>query len=230
MAPRKTKTNDSTTPPAVWLEQILKRWDDYFQRFGRIFDFLIGLQETQTSALAIKNLENRYASFAIDNNSAAMYSLLVKFQSDSRTVQEKSCRITWIGVDEKVDDHTTAAFDREALKEIIDHSGDQELLAEWEAQKIDIRRYPERRDRLTTDRPRIIKITTRNRELRDKFSDQMRRGRLSLTRQFVHSFARKDYTCEELEFDRALRKKAGLLNQQAGKLLYIMRDLSIQKL
>ncbi|EYC40176.1 hypothetical protein Y032_0625g791 [Ancylostoma ceylanicum] len=231
MAPRKTKTNDPSMLPPVWLEEILKRWDDYFQRFDRMFDFLVKLQETQTSMLnIIKNLENRFSSFAIDHNSAAMYSTLVKFQSDSRTVQEKSCRITWIGVGEKNDDRATAAFDREALKEIIDYSGDQELLAEWQSHNIDIRRFPERRDNLSGDRPRIIKITTRNQEFRDKLLDQMRRGRLSLTRQFTHSYARKDYTREEIEFDRALRKKAGLLNQQEGKLLYVVRDLSIQKL
>ncbi|KIH63762.1 hypothetical protein ANCDUO_05935 [Ancylostoma duodenale] len=146
-------------------------------------------------------------------------------KSDFRTVQEKSCRITWIGVGEEDDDRSTAAFDREALKEIIDYSGDQELLAEWQSQNIDVRRFPERRDNLTGDRTPIFKVTTRNQELRDKLLDQMRRGRLSLTRQFTHS-----YTREEIEFDRALRKKAGLLNQQEGKLLYVVRDLSIQKL
>ncbi|VDK58452.1 unnamed protein product [Cylicostephanus goldi] len=58
----------------------------------------------------------------------------------------------------------------------------------------------------------------------------MKSGRLSLTRQFIHSYARKDYTREELEFDRTLRRKAGLMNRQEGKLLYVVRDLRIHKL
>ncbi|KIH67865.1 hypothetical protein ANCDUO_01801 [Ancylostoma duodenale] len=49
----------------------------------------------------------------------------------------------------------------------------------------------------------------------------MRNGRLSLTKQYVHSYARKDYTREELEYDRSLRKKAGQLNHQEGMLKYV---------
>ncbi|RCN40539.1 hypothetical protein ANCCAN_13509 [Ancylostoma caninum] len=159
-----------------------------------------------------------------------MYSTLVKFQSDSRTVQEKSCRITWIGVGEQSDEKSTAAYDREVLAEIIESSGDPELVAEWQNRNIDIRRYPEGSARPASERPRIIKITTPNREVRDKLLSHMKRGRLSLAQQFTHSYARKDYTREELVFDRALRQKAGTLNQQAGKLLYVVRDLSIHKL
>ncbi|KIH52402.1 hypothetical protein ANCDUO_17497 [Ancylostoma duodenale] len=58
----------------------------------------------------------------------------------------------------------------------------------------------------------------------------MRSGRQSLTQQFVHSYARRDYTAEELSLDRMLRKEAGDLNAREGKLLYIVRDFDIVKL
>ncbi|EYC44081.1 hypothetical protein Y032_0473g2116 [Ancylostoma ceylanicum] len=58
----------------------------------------------------------------------------------------------------------------------------------------------------------------------------MKSGRLSLTKHCIHSYARKDFTKEELEYDRALRRKAGALNQLEGKLVYVVRDLTIHKL
>ncbi|EYC00245.1 hypothetical protein Y032_0117g691 [Ancylostoma ceylanicum] len=58
----------------------------------------------------------------------------------------------------------------------------------------------------------------------------MRTGRQSLTQHFIHFFVRRDYTPEELALDRSLRKQAGDLNAQAGKLLYVVRDFEIFKL
>ncbi|RCN31533.1 hypothetical protein ANCCAN_22680 [Ancylostoma caninum] len=42
---------------------------------------------------------------------------------------------------------------------------------------------------------------------------------------FVHSFARRDYIMKELALDRHLRKKAGDMDVQAGKMLCALRDL-----
>ncbi|XGW07567.1 hypothetical protein V3C99_010605 [Haemonchus contortus] len=50
--------------------------------------------------------------------------------------------------------------------------------------------------------------------LRDRLLDHMRAGRLSLTKDFVHSYARTDYTKEELAYDRSLRQKAGIMNRE----------------
>lgn len=58
----------------------------------------------------------------------------------------------------------------------------------------------------------------------------MRSGRQSLTENFVHSFARKGYTEEDLHLDRALRREAGQLNAHAGKILYVACDFEIIKL
>ncbi|CAJ0600806.1 unnamed protein product [Cylicocyclus nassatus] len=60
-----------------------------------------------------------------------------------RIVKEKECRITWVGIEEKGTPQATAAFDREAIKEVIDASGDDELVAEWTNRRIDVRRFPE---------------------------------------------------------------------------------------
>lgn len=231
MAPsRRSKDTDVDAPP-LWLEEILKRWDSYLQKFDRIFDFMLKIQESQTSILnRLKNLESNITSSTGDHNTEALYSTLVKFHCDAKTVQEKSCRITWVGVGEHENSQSTHAFDCEAVKEVIEASGDDELLSEWRNRKIDVRRFPEGQVRSNDQRPRIIKIALRSKDLRDKLLDHMRRGRLSLTSQFVHSYARKDYTREELEFDRALRRKAGEMNKQEGKLSYVVRDLSIHKL
>ncbi|CAJ0599905.1 unnamed protein product [Cylicocyclus nassatus] len=55
-----------------------------------------------------------------------------------RIVKEKECRITWVGIEEKGTPQATAAFDREAIKEVIDASGDDELVAEWTNRRIDV--------------------------------------------------------------------------------------------
>ncbi|KIH68704.1 hypothetical protein ANCDUO_00960 [Ancylostoma duodenale] len=44
----------------------------------------------------------------------------------------------------------------------------------------------------------------------------MKSGRQSMTQRFVHSYARTDYTREEINYDRILRRKAGQMNQQEG--------------
>ncbi|KIH50203.1 hypothetical protein ANCDUO_19720 [Ancylostoma duodenale] len=193
---------------------------------------IVEIQETQNSILnKLKALEERNNSTCNhDSTGPALYSTLVKFRRDSRTVAEKSCRITWVGIDEQIDEPATIAFDREAVKEVIECSGDEDLLAEWRGRQIDVRRHPPIRNDSHDRRPRIIKITLRNQELRDKLLAYMKKGRLSLTKHCVHSYARNDYTKEELEYDRALRKKAGMLNHHEGRLIYVVRDLSIHKL
>ncbi|KAK6033278.1 hypothetical protein OSTOST_00506 [Ostertagia ostertagi] len=78
-------------------------------------------------------------------------------------------------------------------------------------------------------RGKIIKIDLMTKALKDRLIANMRSVRQSLTRDFVHSYARRDYT-EELSLDRNLRKQAGQLNKKAGKLTFIVRDLEIHKL
>ncbi|KHJ84018.1 hypothetical protein OESDEN_16272 [Oesophagostomum dentatum] len=80
----------------------------------------------------------------IDSPPAWLEEMLKRWDSYiERTVQEKSCKITWVGIGERENMQSTIAFDREAVKEIIETSGDEDLLSEWNNKKIDIRRYPE---------------------------------------------------------------------------------------
>lgn len=161
---------------------------------------------------------------------SALYSALVKFKSDSKVVDEKACRITWVGIGEKATEAATYAFDREAVKEVIEASGEEDLMAEFDAGEIQLHRHPKVVNNVNNRRPRIIKIRLRNQELRDKLLRHMRAGRQALTREFVHSYARPDYTKEEVEYDRLLRTKAGKMNRNEGKLAYVVRDLAIHKL
>lgn len=159
-----------------------------------------------------------------------MYSTLVKFKADTKIVDAKACRITWVGIGEQNSESATCAFDREAIKEVVETSGDEVLLSEFNSGRITFHRHPKFRKQADSQRPRIIKISLGSQELRDRMLEHMRSGRQSLTKDYVHSYARTDYTREELDYDRSLRKKAGIMNRQEGKLLYIVRDLAIHKL
>ncbi|KIH58328.1 hypothetical protein ANCDUO_11467 [Ancylostoma duodenale] len=161
---------------------------------------------------------------ASDQAPAWLEQMLTRHKNHRR----KGVSIAWVGTDEQSDDSATSKFNREAVKEITDSSGDGDLLSEWQGRKVEIHCYPEIRS--SSHRPRIIEITLRTQELRDKLLAHMKMGGLSLTKRCVHSYARKVHTRGELEYDRTLRKKAGLLNQQEGRLVYVVRDLSIHKL
>ncbi|KIH59549.1 hypothetical protein ANCDUO_10212 [Ancylostoma duodenale] len=193
MPSKKSSSTGSSAQVPVWMEQ---------ETQNNILSKLKALEEQQRSC-------NCYGS-----TNSALCSALVKFKADAKTVDEKACRIAWIGIEEHADDSTTTTFDKEALKEVIETSGDDELLAEWQTRRIGVHRHPPVRNNSQSLRPRIIKITSLSQDLRDRLLAYMRRGRLSLTKHCVHSYAPKDYTKEELEYDRSLRKKAGLLNQQ----------------
>lgn len=126
------------------MEQILNRWDAYFTRFDKLFDVLVKIQETQNGIISkLNTLEERnYQCNCFDINGSAIYSALVKFRADTGTIYEKACRIAWVGIDEKPDDSATSAFDKEAVKEIIDSSGDSDLLEEWQSRRVEVHRHP----------------------------------------------------------------------------------------
>lgn len=230
MPPKKTSGVPALDEPPAWLQAILTRWDGFFTRFDKMFDLVLKMQETQITILSkLSALEERVAAAKQDPcpPNAALYSTLVKFQGDSKLVLAKSCGITWVGINEQIDEPSTHAFDQEALKEIIDSSADDDLIREFSSGQIEVHRHPKVKGK--GSRPRIIKIYLRNQELRDRLLRHMRNGRLSLTKQFVHSYARRDYTREELEYDRSLRQKAGEMNKQQGMLKFV-RDFAIHEL
>ncbi|EYB82078.1 hypothetical protein Y032_0367g32 [Ancylostoma ceylanicum] len=138
--------------------------------------------------------------------------------------------ITWVGIDEKNDEESTRRFDQEIIREVVLTSGNEDLISELDAGRITSHRHPIGKPRGPSGRGRIIKIRLANQQLRDALLSHMKAGRQSLTEQFVDSFARRDYTMEELNLDRALRKRAGDHNALEGKLVYIVRDFDIIKL
>ncbi|RCN25823.1 hypothetical protein ANCCAN_28462 [Ancylostoma caninum] len=226
------KTSNAQSDAPAWVQAILERWDGFFTRFDKMFDLVLRMQETQSAVLTrLKTLEERVVTMNEQppSSNAALYSILVKFHADARIVSSKSCGITWVGIGEQIDDAATHVFDQKALEEVVEASADSELIRELSTGQIDVHRHPKIRN-VKSSRPRIIKVYLRNQDLRDRLLHHIRNGRLSLTKQFVHSYARKDYTREELEYDRCLRKKAGQLNHQEGMLKYIVRDLSIHEL
>ncbi|KAL6742641.1 hypothetical protein Aduo_015771 [Ancylostoma duodenale] len=232
---------DSPLEMPLWASKLIERFDSYSsimqQSLSDSFDRILGqisdLQRVQNSIISrLSMIENRLSS---DFSSPAeqqnlIYSTLVKVRADSHTIDEKLRRITWVGIDEQEDEDSTRRFDYEILKEAVYSSGDDRLIDEFNRGNIKSHRHPIGKPRGPGTRGRIIKIALPSQELRDILLEHMRSGRQSLTQQYVHSFARRDYTAQELQLDRALRKQAGDLNAREGKLNYVVRDFEIVKL
>ncbi|KAK6060489.1 hypothetical protein COOONC_01848 [Cooperia oncophora] len=236
MPPKKSNgcnvCKDAVTP--LWLETVLKRCDDYFARFDRMFDLLVSLQQSHRAIVRkIDAIEKRlFDQMNAAQANSELYTTLVKFHSDTKNIASKHCNIVWVGIEEHGDDRSTSDFDREAIKEIIDAACDNELMSQWKAGNIKIARFPHNRS-AASRKPRIIKINLPSQELRDRLLAFMRKGRLSFTQTFYHSYARRDYTREELDYDRQLRKRAGMLNANAESIdkstrVYAMLEPAIQ--
>ncbi|KIH44666.1 hypothetical protein ANCDUO_25308 [Ancylostoma duodenale] len=133
---------------------------------------------------------------------------MVKIKADNEKINEKATKIAWIGIDEQGDEAATRRFDQEIIKEAVYTSGDQELISEFNEGRISWHRHPAGKPRGKGVRRRIIKIALTSQYFKDKLLAHMRSGRQTLTRNFVHSFARRDYTAEELKFDQIIKLKA----------------------
>ncbi|KAK6039331.1 hypothetical protein COOONC_23165 [Cooperia oncophora] len=106
-------------------------------------------------------------------------------------------------------------------------ASDEQLIEELSKGGITARRYPPERIKSANGRDRIIKIELYG---TNYCAPHARRGRQRSDRRSWHSYARRDYTSEELELDRTLRKQAGMSNAKLGMLQYVVRDLRICKL
>ncbi|KIH58197.1 hypothetical protein ANCDUO_11599 [Ancylostoma duodenale] len=114
---------------------------------------------------------------------------------DGQKIDDKLKRITWVG--------------------------DSDLIHAYELGHITSHRHPAGKPRAPGARGRIIKISLPSQELRNSLLAHMRSGRQSLTERFVHSYARRDYTAEELQLDRSLRKQAGDLNAREDNFVHL---------
>ncbi|EYC14731.1 hypothetical protein Y032_0039g125 [Ancylostoma ceylanicum] len=201
--------------------------------FDRIFSQIQSIQTTQQSILSrLVDFEAKIESFhgSASNQKSLLHSTMIKVEADRQRIDDKQKRITWVGIDEQSDEQSIRRFDREILREVIHTSEDDQLIREFEQGQITSHRHSVGKPRRPGERGRIIKISLPTQALRDSLLAHMRSGRQSLTQQFVHSYARRDYTAEELSLDRMLRKEAGDRNAREGKLIYIVRDFDIVKL
>ncbi|EYC20777.1 hypothetical protein Y032_0021g418 [Ancylostoma ceylanicum] len=238
---RTTNVEKDTDEMPLWASRLIESFDSYAskverslsQTFDRLFGCVSDLQKTQNSILdRLACIESKITALNSSPSvqQSCLYSAMVKIRADSKKIDEKLRTITWVGIDEQVDERSTCQFDREIVKEAVYTSGCEDLIREFEEGRIIIHRHPSGRPRGPGKRGRIIKVTLGNQSLRDSLLSHLRSGRQSLTQRFVHSFARRDYTMEEIALDRSLRKQAGDLNAQAGKLQYVVRDFDIVKL
>ncbi|EYC19211.1 hypothetical protein Y032_0025g1238 [Ancylostoma ceylanicum] len=238
------QTRSSTGSEAgmpLWASKLIERFDAYSNSMqtsirdalDRVLSQIDSIQSTQESIIArLEDLEAKInlVHGSVSNQKSLLYSTIVKVKADSERIDDKLKRIAWIGIDEKSDVQSTHRFDHEILREVIHTSGDDELIRELEQGQITSHRHPMGKPRGPGQRGRIIKICLPIQALRDSLLAHTRSGRQSLTQQFVHSYARRDYTAEELSLDRMLRKEASDLNAREGKLAYIVRDFDIVKL
>jgi hypothetical protein len=88
-------------------------------------------------------------------------------------------------------------------------------------------RLPADKPRKKDERPRPIKVELPNPELRARLLALLRAKRHQLTADMHHSYARNDYTKEQMSLDFELRRKAGKMNKEANKLKFVVRDLEI---
>ncbi|WKY03835.1 hypothetical protein Q1695_005077 [Nippostrongylus brasiliensis] len=250
-----TVDTDPDPDMPLWASKLIERFDAYAMTVQSSFDRLIEqvntvmeTQEKLVSRLAFleekldtvisrnehkaKLLEDKITQSRLPSveQKNILYTAMLKFNADRHQIEEKAKRITWIGIEEKDTESLTAIFDREILKEAIYSSGNGDLISAFENGLVSSRRHPPGKPRAPCERGRPIKIHLPSQDLRDALLTHMRSGRQPLAQRFVHSFARRDYTPEELELDRALRKEAGDRNAREGKLIYVVRDFDIVKL
>ncbi|KIH68333.1 hypothetical protein ANCDUO_01331 [Ancylostoma duodenale] len=81
-----------------------------------------------------------------------------KVRGDSQRIDEKLGMITWIGIDEQIDEDATRRFDHEILKEVVYTSGDNDLRGEFDEGRVTSYRFPSGKPRGPGVRGRIIKI------------------------------------------------------------------------
>ncbi|WKY11459.1 hypothetical protein Q1695_003208 [Nippostrongylus brasiliensis] len=129
------------------------------------------------SMRTISDLEKKLATMSwqlVDHN--LLYSTMVKVKSDEKKIDDKLKRIAWIGIGEQHDGESTRMFDLEALKEVVEASGDEELFSELNKGNMRSHRHPPGQPGGTHCRGRLIKIDLPSRELKERLLRHMRSG------------------------------------------------------
>lgn len=62
MAPKKNSNDEAPS----WLTPVLKRWDEYFERFDKVFEVFVKMQESQAAILKrLDDLESKLVSLEV---------------------------------------------------------------------------------------------------------------------------------------------------------------------
>jgi hypothetical protein len=223
--------------------------DEVKSMFNQKFDELNAINQSLLAEVAsLKSMisENKSVTNANGNTQsyasvtanglkpAALYSAMLKLKDDEPLIEQKAKNLIWIGVSEKEDDTATKQFDYEMVKEVIESNSNKMLTDELASGKIKVSRINAKNKSDNSKGkgriPRPVIVELQSKELRDKLLDLIRSKRCSLTKDMPHSYARRDYTVEEMIMDREKRQEAGKLNQDAGKLTWVVRNFELCKL
>ncbi|KIH67372.1 hypothetical protein ANCDUO_02296 [Ancylostoma duodenale] len=112
-----TASNEEKGEMGAWASKLIERFDAYsscMQRsltdtFDRVFTKLNELLETQSSIISrSSDLEKKVSSIPSPHSQQSLlYSTLVKVKADNLRIDEKLRMITWVGIDEQVDEDAT---------------------------------------------------------------------------------------------------------------------------
>lgn len=156
------------------------------------------------------------------------YAAIVQAKLDSESIEEKAKNMVVLNFGELDGEGQLLNNDEKLLNEIVHAVGDEGLVKKLKAGKIKCRRHPA--DRPPSQRGRPLKIFLESQADRDLVLGFVRRNKTPLMRNNYHLYCRRDYTRAELETDRDLRRRAGIINAAEEQLAYVVRDFNICKL
>lgn len=231
---KKASGPDAVQEMPIWARKLIEKFDLYstsMQRsltdaIDRILRQISDLHHVQDSILArLSELGNKLSSDPLlthQTQQNLIYSTFIKLRANGQKTDDKLKRITWVGIDEKANEEST----RRSIEKFQRKKLTPQVIAIWfefEAGRITSHRHPVGDPRIPGVRGRIIKLSLPI-QLMDCLLAHMSSDRQGLTKQYVHSYARRDYTPEELQLDRTLRKQESDLNARECKLIYVVRD------
>ncbi|KHN76791.1 hypothetical protein Tcan_14089 [Toxocara canis] len=158
-----------------------------------------------------------------------IYSVMTKMIHMGRNeLDEKNKRAVFIGIPHEATEKDTKEEDEKMLREAITACNNQQLSESYANGHITTKRHPNYRAGPKGYRP--LKVMFESQIHHDIFLRSLRRNGPSKMQSLPHSYVRRDYTADELKYDRILRRTAGQENQKLGVTRFVVRDLQIIQL
>ncbi|EYC05465.1 hypothetical protein Y032_0082g1600 [Ancylostoma ceylanicum] len=114
---RMTTSDEEKGDMPAWASKLIEGFDSYSScmqlsltdTFDRVFTKMNDLLETQSSIVSrLSELEKKISSIPPPHSrQSLLYSTLVKVKADNKRIDEKLRMITWIGIDEQIDEDAT---------------------------------------------------------------------------------------------------------------------------